>query len=81
MGVFRVISSCGNDHVQWNEQGAQSGDEEASAAIREAECIFAQECAGGSTAFRIETGKPAERIEQCDTQAEQIILVPRVGGG
>jgi hypothetical protein len=81
MGVLRVISSCGNDHVQWNEQGAQCGDEEANAAVRAAERIFAHECAGGSTAFRIEAGKPAERIEQFDLQAEQILLISGVVGG
>jgi hypothetical protein len=61
MGVFRVISSCGNDHVQWNEQGAQSGDEEASAAIREAECIFAQECAG---VLRLSASKQASLLSE-----------------
>jgi Tfp pilus assembly protein PilX len=81
MGMLRVISKRGDDRVQWNERDAQAGDAEASAAIREAERIFAQERSRGATAFRVETGKPAERIEQFDPQAEQIILVPRVVGG
>ena len=81
MGMLRVISKRGDDRVQWNEQDAQAGDAEAIAAIREAERIFAQERARGATAFRVEIGKPAERIEQFDPQAEQIILVPRVVGG
>ena len=81
MGMVRVISKCGDDRVQWNEQDAQVGDAEAMAAIREAERIFAQERARGATAFRVEAGKPTERIEQFDAQAEQIILVPRVIGG
>ena len=81
MGVLRVISEHGDDRVQWNEQGAQAGDAEAMAAIREAERIFAQERARDATAFRVEAGKPTERIEQFDPQAEQIILVPRVIGG
>ena len=79
--MLRVISSRGDDCVQWNEQDAHAGDAEAIAAIREAERIFAQERARGVTAFRVEAGKPAERIEQFDPQAEQIILVPRVVGG
>ena len=81
MGMLRVISSRGDDRVQWNEQDAQTGDAEAIAAIREAERIFALERARGATAFRVEAGKPAERVEQFDPQAEQIILVPRVVGG
>ena len=81
MGMLRVISKRGDDRVQRNEQDAQAGDAEAMAAIREAERIFAQEHARGATAFRVEAGKPSERIEQFDTLAEQIILVPRVVGG
>ena len=67
--------------MYWDEQDTLTGDGEAMAAIREAERIFAQERARGATAFRVETGKPAERIEQFDPQAKQIILVPRVVGG
>ncbi len=81
MGMLRVISRRGDDRVQWNEQDARAGDAEALAAIREAERIFAHERARGATAFRVEPGKPAERIEQFDQQAEQMILVPRVVGG
>jgi len=81
MGVLRVISKHGDDRVQWNEQGAQAGDDEAMTAIREAERIYAHERARGATAFRVTAGKPTERIEQFDPQAKQIILVPRVIGG
>jgi len=37
MGMLRVISKRGDDRVQWNEQDARAGDEEALAAIREAD--------------------------------------------
>jgi hypothetical protein len=50
-------------------------------AIREAEHIFTHECSTDITTFRIEAGKPTERLEQFDPQAEQSILVPRVVGG
>lgn len=81
MGMLRVISKRGDDRVQWNQQDARTGNAEAIAAIREAERIFAEERARGATAFRADTGKPAQRIEQFDPAAEQIILVPRVVGG
>ena len=81
MGMLRVISKRGDDRVYWNEQDALAGDAEANAAIREAERIFARERARGATAFRVEAGKPVERLEQFDSQTEQIILVPRVVGG
>ena len=41
----------------------------------------ARERTRGATAFRVEAGKPVERLERFDPQAEQIILVPRVVGG
>ncbi len=81
MGMLRVISRRGDNRVHWNEQDAQAGDADAIAAIREAERIFAHQRARGATAFRVETGKLAERLEQFDPQATQIILVPRVVGG
>src|SRR5579883_878056 len=81
VGMLRVMSRRGDDRVTWDEQKALAGDTEAQAAIREAERIFAQERAKGATAFRIETGKPAQRIDEFDKTAEQIVLVPRVVGG
>jgi hypothetical protein len=79
--MLRVMSRRGDDRVTWDEQKVLAGDVEAMAAVREAERIFAQERAKGATAFRIETGKPTERIDQFDATAEQIVLVPRVVGG
>ena len=61
--------------------GCPAGDAEANAAIREAERIFAHERARGATAFRVEEGKPVERLERFDPQASQIVMVPRVAGG
>ena len=79
--MLRVMSRRGDDRVTWDEQKVIAGDPEATAAVREAERIFSQERAKGATAFRIDPGKPAERIEQFDRTAEQIVLVPRVVGG
>jgi hypothetical protein len=81
VGMLRVMSRRGDDRVAWDEQKVQAGDAEAVAAVREAERIFAQERAKGATAFKIETGKPLQRIEQFDATAEQIVMVPRVVGG
>jgi hypothetical protein len=81
MGMLRIISSRGDDRISWNEQDALSGDAEALAAVREAERIFARAQARGATAFRVEAGKPPERLEQFDMQATQIVMVPRVVGG
>ncbi|MBO0778355.1 MAG: hypothetical protein J2P37_05955 [Ktedonobacteraceae bacterium] len=81
MGMLRVMSRRGDDRVTWDEQKVLTGDPEAMAAVREAERIFAQERAKGAAAFRIDAGRPAQRIERFDATAEQIIMVPRVVGG
>jgi hypothetical protein len=81
VGILRVMSRRGDDRVTWDEQSVLAGDPEATAAVREAEHIFEQERAKGATAFRIDPGKPAQRIEEFDRTAEQIVLVPRVVGG
>ncbi len=79
--MLRVMSRRGDDRVNWDQQKALAGDLEAMAAVREAERIFAQERAKGATAFRVEPGKPIQRIDAFDETAEQIVLVPRVVGG
>jgi hypothetical protein len=79
--MLRVMSRRGDDRVTWDEQSVLAGESEATAAVREAERIFEQERAKGATAFRIDPGKPAQRIEEFDKTAEQIVLVPRVVGG
>lgn len=81
MGMLRVMSRRGDDRVNWDQQKVLEGDLEAMAAVREAERIFAQERAKGATAFRVEPGKPIQRIDTFDETAEQIVLVPRVVGG
>ena len=79
--MLRVMSRRGDDRLTWDQQKATLGDPEALAAIREAERIFEQERARGATAFKVEPGKPVQRIETFDETAEQIVLVPRVVGG
>ena len=79
--MLRVMSRRGDDRLTWNQQKIQAGDAEAIAAVQEAERIFALERAKGATAFRVEAGKPIQRIEHFDATAEQIVMVPRVVGG
>jgi len=49
--------------------------------VREAERIFQAERSRGALAFRVTSGRPGERINRFDPQAEQIILVPKLAGG
>lgn len=81
MGMLRVMSRRGDDRIMWNLEKIEANDPEAVAAIREAERIFTEERKRGATAFKVESGKPVERIEKFDRTAEQIVIVPRVVGG
>lgn len=81
MSMLRIMSRRGDERLTWDQQKAQPGNPEALAAVREAERIFALEQAKGATAFRVEAGKPVQRLEHFDTTAEQIVMVPRVVGG
>ncbi|MFN8516688.1 MAG: hypothetical protein U0232_32975 [Thermomicrobiales bacterium] len=81
MSVLRVLSHLGDSAISWDAEQAAVGDEESLAAVREAEQIFANERARGATAFKTVPGRPAERIDQFDPVADEIILVPRVSGG
>jgi hypothetical protein len=81
MGMLRILSRRGDTRLTWNRPNAMAGDAEARAAVLEAERIFAHEQKRGATAFRVEQGKPIERLAQFDPQAEQIVIVPRVIGG
>ena len=81
MGVLRVLSHHGDDRYQWNYPAVLEGDVAAEEAIREAERIFAEQRAQGSTAVRVAPGKPAERIDSFDPAAQEIVMIPRVVGG
>jgi hypothetical protein len=81
MGMLRVMSRRGDERVEWDLKKVETSDPEAIAAIREAERIFNEERTRGATAFKVEAGKPVERIEKFDRTAEQIVMVPRVVGG
>lgn len=81
MGKLRILSKLGDTTLQWDPSAAAVGDPEAEEAVWEAERIFRQERAAGGTAFKVSPGKPSERIDTFDPQAEQIVVVPRVAGG
>ena len=81
MATLRVLSARGDTAIEWDQQKAEAGDPEALAALREAERIFAEQRARGATAFGVEAGRPAERLERFDPRAEQVVVVPRVAGG
>ena len=81
MGVLRVLSHHGDDRYTWEPNAVETGDREAIAAIAEAERIFAEQRAKGATAVKVMPGKPAERLNRFDPDAQEIVMIPRVVGG
>jgi hypothetical protein len=81
MGVLRVLSHRGDDRYTWERNAVEVGDPEAVAAVKEAERIFAEQRGKGATAVKVAPGKPAERIDRFDPEAQEIVMIPRVVGG
>ena len=81
MAQLRIMSSRGDKTLTWEVDKVELGDPEAVAAVREAERIFSEERARGATAFKVEPGKSAERLDNFDKTAEQTVIVPRIAGG
>ncbi|MHB1132911.1 MAG: hypothetical protein ACYC4L_11040 [Chloroflexota bacterium] len=81
MAKLRVLNSQGDQMVTWDNEKIRSGDAEAAAAVAEAERIFKEQLQRGSTAFKVESGQPAQRLAEFDPTAEQIVVVPRIAGG
>lgn len=81
MGVMRILSHKGDEVITWKTPEAGIEDVEAQAAVEEAERIFRQQRARGSTAVKVEPGQPAQRIDEFDPNAREIVMLPRVVGG
>ena len=81
MAVMRILSARGDTVVEWDSEKVETGDPEALAAVREAERVFAEQRARGATAFKVEPGRPAVRVDEFDPKVEQMVIIPRVAGG
>src|SRR6266852_5349874 len=64
--------SAGDRHITWDPAAVAAGDGEATAAVREAERLFAAVRAQGGTAFTLGPSQTTTRIEHFDRTAEQI---------
>ena len=81
MGKLRILSPSGDRTVTWDLDRVETGDPEALAAVREAERIFQEQLDRGATAFRVDEGIPAKKLDRFDPEVEQTVMVPRVVGG
>ncbi len=81
MAVMRILSARGDTVVEWDSEKVETSDPEALAAVREAERVFAEQRARGATAFKVEPGRSAVRIDEFHPKVQQMVIVPRVAGG
>src|SRR5919197_4878299 len=81
MAKLRILSARGDTVVEWNPGLAEAGQSDALLAVAEAERIFEEARRRGATAFKVEPGRPAERVDRFDPRAEEVVIVPRVAGG
>ncbi len=81
MATFRVLNGSGDRRISWSIHSLLRGQSEAQAAVREAERIFARERARGAVAFRVQPGRPAERLEVFDPLADETVMIPPMVGG
>ena len=82
--TIRVMCHLGDVAVNWETGADVDTDEEAQAAIREAERIFQDARQRGDVAFIVEPGKAPEKVERWDqraVEAPEIIITPRLVGG
>ncbi len=82
--VIRVMCHLGDVATRWETGADVETDEEARAAIREAERIFREARQRGDSAFIVEPGKSPQKIDTWDqraVEAPEIIITPRLVGG
>lgn len=74
MGMLRVLCGRGDVKVEWEVERQE--------AVAEAERIFRENAARGYAAFRVDAGvSQAQRIEDFDPTAREIVQIPRIVGG
>lgn len=82
--VLRVMCSQGDAATTWETGLGLETDEEAQAAVREAERIFREARARGDSAFIVEPGQAPRKVDTWDqrtVEAPEIIITPRLVGG
>lgn len=82
MASLSVLNASGDTRVTWDELALAAGDPEAQAAVDEAQRVFAEARAAGGEAFRVHSGKLAQRITTLEPlRDDDVVIVPRMVGG
>jgi hypothetical protein len=81
MSVLRVLNGSGDTSIRWDPERVAVADPEALAAVAEAERIFKKARSSGALAFTVSPGRPAERINEFDPNASEVLVIPAMVGG
>ena len=74
MGALRTLCARGDSKIEWDVWKKET--------VREAERIFRENAAKGYASFRVNGGlSTAERIDDFDPEAKEIVQIPHLAGG
>lgn len=82
--IIRRMCDQGDAVTTWETGADVETDEEAQAAVREAERIFRDALVKGDVPFMVASGQPPQKLERWDDkakEAEEIVIAPRLMGG
>lgn len=82
--IIRRMCDQGDAVTAWETGAGTETDEEAQAAVREAERIFREALVRGDIPFAIDGDKAPEKLDRWDArakEAEEIVIAPRLMGG
>ena len=82
--IIRRMCDQGDAVTVWETGADVETDEEAQAAVREAERIFREALVRGDVPFKVEAGQPPKKLDRWDNQAkeaDEIVIAPRLMGG
>ena len=82
--IIRRMCDRGDAVTAWETGADTATDEEAQAAIREAERIFREAIVRGDVPFAIDADKGTQKLDRWDAraqEADEIVIAPRLMGG
>lgn len=82
--ILRQMCGEGDAVTAWETGTDTDTDEEAQAAVREAERIFTAALARGDVAFKVEPGQAPRKLDRWNNEAQEadeIVIAPRLMGG
>ncbi len=82
--IIRRMCDLGDAVTTWETGEGVETDEEAQAAVREAERIFKEALGRGDIPFMVRDDAPPQKLDRWDAraqEADEIVIAPRLMGG